>query len=241
MSSDAITAISSSLDALTKQYRTITHNIANANTAGYKRRRSVFEETLQKQVTGGAAAEAVGASSAVDYTQGRFVQTDRPLDLALNGDGFFVVEGLDGPIYTRNGTFRINEKRQLVDFAGRLVAGDQGPIVLPPTASALAVRVSQDGSVGVDGRTLGRLRLVEFEDRKRLIPDTGTGYRAPDDLGAAPAKKTSIQQGFQESANVSVIEEMVGLIAVSRMYEANMKTISQHDDKSKHLLNVALS
>ncbi len=238
---DVTAAVSSSLDALTQQYRTITHNIANSNTAGYKRRRSVFEETLRQQTAGGAPESAVDSTAAVDFSQGRFVQTDRSLDLALDGKGFFVIETPEGPIYTRNGTFRINERRQMVDFAGRIVSGQNGPIILPAGQSALSVRISQDGTVSSGEQTLGRLRIVEFEKPDDLTPASGTGYLAPEDLEPLPAEQAVVHQGFQESANVSVVEELVSLIAVSRMYEANLKTVRSQDQRGKHLLNVAVS
>jgi flagellar basal-body rod protein FlgF len=237
MSND-ITSVSSSLEALTREYRTITHNIANANTPGYKRRLNVFSQALQQAES---SAPGVDSQKFVDFRGGRFVQTDRKLDVALDGPGFFTIETPEGPIYTRHGSFRTNARGQLVDGAGRLVGGEGGPISVPANVSPLSVRISPDGTVSAAGGTLGRLRVVEFTDPRQLTPVGQNAFAAPEDVDAEPAEETNVHQGFVEGANVSVVEELVGLISLARMYEANLKTITKQDERLRHLLNVASS
>jgi flagellar basal-body rod protein FlgF len=237
--------IGSSLSALSTQYRGLTHNLANANTTGFKKRRSLFAQALDKQT--GASSSAPGArsgkiqeTSIIDFSQGALTRTGRPLDVAISGEGLFVIETSSGPLYTRNGTFTTNDRGQIVDSAGRTVAGTGGPIILPAGASASQVSISSDGQVSANGQVIGSLRIVEFKDKTLLTPAGQGTFRA--DPGAQPGvpEEISVQQRFQESSNVSVVEELVDLITVTRMYEANLRSMSAKDDQTEHILNVAM-
>lgn len=238
-------ATTSSLDALSEQYRSITHNLANASTPGYKRRRTLFAELLDtaaaQPVEGAAPAASVTQAQAVDFSQGALTHTGAALDLALEGDGFFALETPEGPLYTRGGTFRINAEGQLVDLAERTVTGQAGPIVIPPSVSSAAVQISRDGNVTAAGESIGRLKIVEFPEASDLTPVAGGCFRATEGLAASDAENTFVHQGFFESSNVSVVEELVGLITVTRMYEANLKGIEVDDERMKTLLDVAMS
>lgn len=236
---DSIGPIASSLEALTEQYRAITQNLANANTAGYKRRVTAFQQSLAGRMSPAgpeAALEArVADRGAVDFAQGSLARTDSPLDLALDGGGFFVLETPSGPVYTRNGSFTVNANGQLVDKAGRMVAGEGGPVVVPPGVSAQKVSVDRDGQLSADGKALGKLRVVRFQDASALTPVGNGGYVAPRGASAAPAT-VGVHQGYQESSNVNVVEELVGLITVTRLYEANARNIRAQDERMKTLL-----
>ena len=238
--SDPIQATGSCLQALSDQFRAVTNNLANADTVGYKSRRTAFAQALARAGVDPAATEVVGSLS-LDLTQGPLLQTGRPLDVALDGEGFFVLETPDGPLYTRNGAFRTNASNQLVDAAGNLVAGESGPIVIPPSASQEQVHVGRDGTIYADGQAIGKLRMVRFEDPSVLTPRSSGAFVADD--GASPQTASpAVQQGFREGSNVSVVEEMVKLITISRMYEANMKTLSAtQDERLRSLLDVAMA
>jgi flagellar basal-body rod protein FlgF len=244
---DSIHASTSNMEALTRQYEAIAHNLANANTTGYKRLVTAFMRTdvPAKPQPAGSSRAGTGASSItgktfIDFTQGAMVRTDRPLDLALHGKGFYVLETPAGELYTRNGTFQVNAQGQLVDAAGRNVAGDGGPIVIPKTAGAMDVSVTSDGRVSAAGNAVGKLRIVEFEKPDALVAAGECAFRAPRNVTPAPATQTTVQQGFQEASNVSVVDELVGLITVSRLYEANVKTIQMRDERFKNILQVAM-
>ena len=234
---------SSSLEGLDQEYLSITNNLANASTVGYKRRRSAFAEVLSAEQTSSPTQESgsIETITAVDFSQGGPNQTGRPLDLALAGEGFFVVETSQGDLYTRNGTFRLNKDRQLVDGTGETVAGQSGPIVMPASASTLDIHVSEDGSISAGGAVIGKLKLVKFENPQELEPYGGSYFRAPEGILAEPADKLSVQQGFQESSNVNVVEELVNLIMVTRVYEANIKSITTQDEQIQNILKVAMS
>ncbi len=236
----------SGLEALTKQYVNITNNLSNAATAGFKRRRSTFSHELsqagQQTTVGG---NKLIMQSSIDWRQGRMMQTGRPLDCALTGEGFFVIETPDGPLYTRNGVFIVNNKNQLTDLLGRAVAGKNGPITVPIDVSAANIHIASDGTLSTDGRTIGQLKLVKFDKPADLITIGTSTYRAPDRLGPQDADDLPqdaddviVTQGFQEGSNVNVVNELVNLITVSRMYESNFKSISKYDDRLGELMKV---
>jgi flagellar basal-body rod protein FlgF len=234
---DIAAAVSANMDALTEQYRTITQNIANANTSGYKRRVTSFASTLAS-AQGGASTPS--GQTQTDFTQGHLTQTGRNLDLALEGKGFFVVDTPQGQTYTRGGVFNLNAQGQLVDYAGNPVAGENGPITVPRTAGAGSLTVSSTGDVAAGGHKLGKLKIVEFPAGTKLESLGNCCFRAPANADPQISKKTVVHQDCQEASNVSIVEEMVDLIKVTRMYEANAKTITTQDEGGKSLLRVAM-
>ena len=246
MSSFPLTT-ASSLEALTEQYRAITNNLANVNTPGFKRTRTSFQQLLDQAAAAAAADESlppqaeVTAISGVDFSQGALSHTGRALDLALGGEGFFVLETPDGPLYTRSGKFHVNVQRQLVDGAGRLVASQGGPITIPPEVSPMAVLVSSDGVLHAGSEELGKLQVAQFEHPSELIPVGSGCFQAPDAAGRKEAENFSVHQGSVESSNVSLVEELIGLITVTRLYQANIKSMTTQDQAMKQILDVALS
>ncbi|MCE5279017.1 MAG: flagellar basal-body rod protein FlgF [Planctomycetaceae bacterium] len=235
---DAVGTTSSCLDGLSESYRTIAHNLANAGTVGFKRGQPVFMEVLAGRMEG-QAAQVVG-KVAVDFSPGAMTYTGRPTDLGIGGSGFFVIETSGGELYTRNGTFTLDSTRHLVDTQGRIVAGRNGPITLPPNAAASDVAVSPDGAVSAGGQSVGQLKIVEIAKLAQLKPVGGGCFALPKDAEVAPAKDPKVQQGFQEASNVNPVEEMVGLISIARLYEANVKTIKAVDDRLDSLTRVVL-
>ena len=238
-------ALSGTLQGLTDRYRALTHNLANANTVGFKKRRSLFAEMLadkDSESQGGVGA-GVEQTSVIDHTQGAAVQTGRALDLCLTGNVFFALDTPGGRLYTRGGAFHVNANRQLVDFAGRMVAGQAGPITLPAGAGPSDVTVSREGRLTARGASVGQLEITQFERRDLLKPVGGNAFIAPDDAGPAQAEAAdfSVQQGFQEGSNVTVVEELVDLITVTRLYEANLKSLTKQDDSMEHILRVAMA
>jgi flagellar basal-body rod protein FlgF len=231
---DSIEPNAASQEALTSQFQVITQNLANSNTTGYKRILCDFIG----QASGGAPGGSITVKIAHDFSQGSLVQTDRPLDLALQGQGFFVLETPQGQFYTRHGVFTTNAEGKVVDSLGRTVVGESGPLTIPKTMPLSSVSVSADGTLAAGNNVLGKFKLVEFKAPEVLVAVGEGAYQAPSGQ-AATAQKTSVHQGFQESSNVNVVNEMVGLITVSRLYEANVKAMHARDERLKSLLQVA--
>lgn len=238
-----IEQISSSVDALMKEFDTLTHNVANVSTTGYKRRCNAFSQSLKSLSAGQANSPGqINVESALDFSQGGFVQTGRPMDFALYGNGFFVVETAQGPLYTRNGTFFTNQNGQIVDEQGRIVAGQSGAITIPNNLDLSQLSVSANGTLGLAGSVLGQFKIVDFRDNQGKLVPVGTNcYQMPEEFGTAvPAEKTVVKQGYVEASNVKVIEELVDMIMVTRLYEANMKLVSAQKDNSGSIISAAM-
>jgi flagellar basal-body rod protein FlgF len=236
---DVTSQVSASLWALTQELDSIAHNLANVSTAGYKRRCSSFSNIMADQagVTDGEDTE----TSALDFSQGNLVETGRTLDVALYGKGFFVIETPDGPLYTRHGVFRANQNGQIVDSEGRSLAGSGGPLAIPSSTDVSQVTVTQDGRMIAGKAEIGQFRIVEFGDQENLLEPMGFScYRAPQEVPVRDAQDVVVKQGYQEASNVEMVDEMVNMIMVSRMYEANMRLVSIRKDTTNSVIGVAM-
>lgn len=236
----SIQAVGSSMEALGRYYRVITHNLANANTTGFKRRVESMRQSLTSQPTTDTGGKIDGKTF-IDFTQGRLIRTGRALDVALQGkDSFFVIETPEGPLYTRNGVFRLNAQRQLVNSDGQTVASESGPVTIPPNIGSDGINVSTGGQISAKGQSIGKFKIVQFDKPDLLRPVGNNRFSAPTSAGLKPAEKFTVHQGHQEGSNVSIVEELVNLITVTRLYEANAKSISAHDERMKSILKVAM-
>lgn len=241
---DLTAKISSTINGLTREFDLVAHNLANVSTTGFKRRYNDFSKSLmaQEDALDKSNGIEVKPRTAIDFSQGNFLQTGRTLDMALCGKGFFIIETPEGPLYTRNGMFRLNEDSQIVDLAGRIVAGESGPITIPQAVDVSQVSVAIDGNVSADKVPLGKFKLVDFLDKEKKLAPAGLNcFKAPKNVEPEVAENVMVKQGFQESSNVQMMEELVDMIMVSRLYESNMKLISKGGETSKNLIDVAMS
>jgi len=203
------------------------HNLANLNTTGYRAQLPVFRSLLAaRSIEMNPVAAAVNnfgvvEGSRVDLTAGSLEATGNPLDLGIEGSGFFAVRTGQGTLYTRNGSFQVSAKGQLVTANGDTVMGENGPITLP----AGAVSVSGDGTVSVAGSVVGKIRLVQFAPDVTIEAAGDSYYSAP--AGTKPlAGAGSVKQGVLESSNVSPMAAVVGLIAMQRQAEMLQRSLS---------------
>ncbi|MBN1359556.1 MAG: flagellar hook basal-body protein [Sedimentisphaerales bacterium] len=232
---DVAAQLNASLNALTREFDTIAHNLANVSTAGYKRQCSSFTKTLATQ------SGENPAHGSLDFSQGHLIETHRTLDVALYGKGFFVIETPEGPLYTRHGVFRENPNGQIVDAEGRVVAGANGPLNIPQTTDVSQITVSQDGQISTGGSVVGQFRVVEFgENEGQLVPVGLCCFQAPKDVEPTDAQNVVVRQGCQEASNVKMAEELVSMILVTRMYEANMKLVNVKKDTTNSIIGVAM-
>ncbi len=213
----------------------ISNNLANVNTAGFKKDITVtkdFASLLISRVNDGAEAPAIGTLGvgvmvdeiATDYSTGTVKTTGNDFDLAIEGKGFFAVQTPQGKRYTRNGTFARSSKGELVTSDGYRVLGTNGPIIVADGKMS----VSSDGRVMVDNNEVGRLQVVDFADEKQLTKEGASLFIAPDGQQEQPAAG-GVRQGALEMANVNVVGEMVNLISNYRAYEINGKVVQSHD------------
>lgn len=209
---DTIDTISRSLSADVRAVNTLSHNVANLNTPGFRAGRVVpdFGNTLAPRV-------------ALDLADGALSPTGRPLDLALRGRGFFAIERDGATLLTRAGDFRLDASGHLVNARGDRVLGEAGPIQL---ASDQKLRIDGDGSVHADGQPVGQLRIVEVADPSRLLlaPGGGFGYD-----GAVSPWQGTVVQGALERANVDAADQTVQLMELTRHAESVQRAISIYD------------
>ena len=241
------------MEAQQTQLDTISHNLANASTNGYKRSHAVFEDLMYQNLrqaganssdqttlpTGlqlGLGTRAVATSRS--FIQGGLQQSSNQLDVAISGQGFFEVQMPDGSTaYTRDGSFQVNATGQLVTNNGHPV---QPGITIP--ANATSVTIANDGTVSVvlpaqnAPQTVGKLQTANFVNPAGLDPK-GQNLYAETGASGTPNPGTPgqnglgiIQQGFVETSNVNVVEELVGMIQTQRAYELNSKAIKTSDE-----------
>jgi flagellar basal-body rod protein FlgF len=243
--SDINAQVSSAIDGLTNEYQIIANNLANVSTAGYKRTCNTFSKLLSERTGENTTAEneneEAGLCSKIDFTQGNFIESGRTLDVAINGKGFFVLQTAQGPLYTRSGNFDINKNGQLVDQSGRTVAGKDGPITIPAGSATSQINISNDGTVSLNGVNVGKLKVVDFGDNQNKLELAGLScFSAPKTIVPTDSKDAVVKQGYLEGSNVQMVEELVDMITVSRLYEANMKFLAVGSDNTKSLMNLAM-
>ncbi len=231
----------------------IANNLANVNTSGFKRSRADFQELLYQnlrlvgtlsdngnQVPTGIQLGLGVKPAAIQkiFIQGDFAQTQNPLDMAIEGEGFFQVTQADGTLaYTRSGSFKIDNTGQIVTSDGLLL----DPAIAIP-ADALIISIDTQGTVSVTqpGATtptvLGTVQLATFQNSAGLQAIGSNLFEETDASGPATVgnpgidDRGNIQQGFLELSNVSVVEEMVNLITAQRAYEVNSRTVQTADE-----------
>ncbi|MGY4878814.1 flagellar basal-body rod protein FlgG [Vreelandella aquamarina] len=241
------------LEAQQTKLDVISNNLANVSTNGFKRSRPVFEDLLyqnmrqpgaqnniQDRLPSGMQVGTGVRSVATErlHTQGGLEQTENSRDLAINGKGFFQVLMPDGTTaFTRDGSFQLNENGQMVTANGYPL---EPAIFIPP--NALTVTIGEDGTVSVTepgnalGNQVGQVNLASFINPTGLESIGGNLYRETGSSGAPnqniPGQNGvgSLFQGYVETSNVSVVEEMVNMIQTQRAYEINSKSISTSDE-----------
>jgi flagellar basal-body rod protein FlgF len=198
------------------------NNLANVDTVGFK-----FEEMLTNAdetptPKGGAATPPltfVTANGVMrDYTQGPLTQTGAPLDVAIDGKGFFKISTADGTRYTRDGRFKLDPTGKIVTQEGDAVQGDSGDITLDPKKGP--VSISATGDISQSGQIVGKLSAVTFDSLSALSKDGGNLYRNDSNLTEQPAASATLKQGMLEGSNVQPITQITRLIEINRAYDA---------------------
>ena len=224
----------------------LSNNLANITTTGFKRQTTAFrvidspEEIRQamQDFSLGAGITTMPIwqrmETRLDFSQGQIKKTGNRFDFALSGKGFFCVQAPDGVRYTRKGNFTLNEDKELVTAEGHTVLADGGSIRIDSNR----FHVDGEGYITVDGESIGKLRIVEF-DNQRSFRRTGSSLFAASDLAGAAkdAESVQVRQGYLESSNVEAVKTMVDMIETLRSYEAYQKTIRALDESKSKGLN----
>ena len=212
-------------------------NLANASTTGFKADLAAFQS---QAVAGSGYASRVYATDSTtgwDESQGALTTTGRPLDVAVQGQGFIAVQGANGQeAYTRNGDLHLTPEGLLVTSTGQAVLGDNGPITVPPSS---AIKIGDDGTVTVlpfgaptqSLATIARIKLVN-PSPDTLVRGTGGLFQLADG-GTAPADaKVKLTSGVLESSNVDLASAMVNMIDLARNFELQVKAMKSADDNA---------
>jgi flagellar basal-body rod protein FlgG len=259
----ALYSAASGMTAQQMNVDNIAHNLANANTTGFKTRRAQFQDLMYQSVVQPGAASGQqtvvptglqlglgtrASSNEIIFTQGNFSQTDNPLDMVIQGRGFFQVRRPSGELaYTRCGSFHL-------DRDGNFVTGDGSPlepqITIP--SDAQQITIAQDGTVSytqpnqASAQQAGQIQLANFPNPAGLNNLGGNLYAPTDASGdptvGAPGGQEglgTVMQGYVEQSNVSVVEEFINLIVAQRGYEANSKVVQAADQMYQQVNNLA--
>jgi len=214
----------------------VANNLANVNTAGFKKDRMFTKELsrAEKRIAPKKAdwEQPMVDQLYVDYQSGVFDKTDNPLDVAIEGDGFFQLQGPDGSIaLTRSGTFAVNPEGYIEFPGGFLLRGEGGPIQVGNGK----VSIAPGGEIEVDGSQVDRIVPVTISDLSKLQRLGGSLFKSPDGEELRPAVSAQLRQGYLETANVDVVHEMVDMIVSYRTYEANARALQSQDQSLDHL------
>jgi flagellar basal-body rod protein FlgG len=258
----ALYSAASGMNAQQLNVDNIANNLANANSAGYKSRRAQFQDLLyQNMVQPGAASGQQStvptglqlglgtraSSNEIIFTQGNFTETDNPLDLVIQGNGFFQIRRASGDLaYTRDGEFQLDKNGNIVTSNGAQL---EPQIVIPPNAQS--VTIATDGTVSyvLPGQSAaqkaGQIQLALFQNPAGLNSIGQNLYQPTDGSGeptvASPGGQEglgTLLQGYTEQSNVSIVQEFINLIVAQRAYEANSKVVKAADDMYQQVNNL---
>ena len=217
---------------LLSQMEGIANNIANASTARFRREGMVFSEFVKTAGDAPSLSMGYGNTRVVDLMQAGLTRTGGAFDMAIEGDGFFLIDTPQGQQLTRagaftpgpDGTLKTNDGFNVLDAGG-------STIFVPPDARNVAV--AQDGTVSADGVPLGRIGLWQPVDRLSLKHQSGTRFSADP---VEPAAEGRIMQGFLEDSNVDPLCEVASMIAVQRAYELGQSFLDREDERARNVI-----
>lgn len=217
---------------LMREMQVVANNIANLSTAGFRREGVIFSEYVNRMDEEPSLSMAHGNTRLVDLSQAGVTQTGGAFDLAIQGDGFFLIETAGGQALTRAGAFTPSAAGELVTPDGnRLLDQGGAPVFIPPGAAR--VGIAQDGTVSADGQPVARIGLWGPVDQTALRHQSGTVFTAGE---LQPLDGATILQGFLEESNVDPVSEIARMIEVQRAYEMGQKFMDAEDQRMRGVI-----
>ncbi len=232
-----------SLSALEQWQDAVAQNITSSQVPGYRKRVVDFGEQASGSwtVATGTSSESTvtpifpTATNGINYQGGDTEHTGRPLDVAIQGDGFFEIQTPDGKAYSRNGSFSIASNHTLVTGSGDpVMSSSGGRITLLPNGADITI--NPDGTIVQGDAAVGKLGVKAFTNQQDLRP-VENGYFVSASGEAPKAVSADLLQGYREASNVNPMREMVDLVMISRSYEANQKVITSADQQGQKALD----
>ena len=218
---------------LLREMQTIANNIANSSTTGFRQEGVIFSEYVVGTEEGPSISMATGRIGNTSFLQGSLTETGSMLDIAIDGDGFFLIETPAGERLTRSGHFSLSAEGDLVTADGFPVLDIGGaPIFVPPGDGSLLI--SKDGTISRSGALLGQIGLFEAADPLRLEREGGVSFRSEGDV--EPIENPRMRQGFLESSNVDPVLQVARMIEVQRAYEMGQSFLDAENQRMRDAL-----
>lgn len=218
---------------LLREMRIVANNVANAATTGYREGQLVFSEMVQETRNGASVSMVRARIQNTSNLQGALTQTGGSLDMAIEGDGFFMVETPAGPRLTRAGSFALSANGDLVTHGGHRVLDPGGaPVFLPPAAAS--IHVGQDGTLSADGQPMGQIGVFQPDNPAALAREDGVLFRAEE--GTTPVEAPKVLQGFLEGSNVNAIGQVARMVEIQRAYELGQSFLEREDDRVRNTI-----
>ncbi len=222
---------------LAREMQIVANNIANAATTGFRAEGLIFSEYVKPVERGASLSMGQGNVRNTSFEQGALTQTNAPFDLAIEGDGFFLIETPQGERLTRSGAFSPSAEGDLVTYDGfRVLDAGGAPIFVPPDGD---IAVSSDGTLSADGNPLGQIGVVRPLDTAQMVREDGVMFRA--DGGFEPSDTARVLQGFVENSNVNPITQLARMIEVQRAYELGQSFLETEDERVRTALKALMT
>ncbi len=219
----------------------VANNLANLETSGFKASSQIFEEYLMPNADATDSLPAdrdvsfvIDTGTLQDLSAGPTRQTGNPLDMAIDGEGWFAVQTPDGERYTRNGAFQLNRDGDLVTTEGFQVLGDGGPISFDDRDGAIAI--GSDGTISTEAGEKGRIRIAEFATEVLLEPEGSSTFSSP--VPPRTSDTARVRQGMLEGSNVKPIVEMTRMIEVTRAYTSLSNILEKVEDMRRNAVGI---
>ena len=227
---------------LTRNMEVVANNLANTNTTGFKAEGMVFSEFLIRAEKPTKLSYVQDLATWRDQREGEVQITGNDLDLAIQGEGYFVLQGPNGPIYTRNGRFQLNADGEVVNQAGYPVLAGGAPLIVNPEDGPL--NVAEDGMMSANALQggnvpviYGQVDVVTFADPQQLRPIGSSGFQSDQAPLPAPGENFKIQQRMLEGSNVQSIIEMTNMITVQRSYQSAQRFLEGEHERMRRAVN----
>jgi flagellar basal-body rod protein FlgF len=240
-----LSASGSSLKPRMTQLEILANNIANTNTTGFKKDNSfvhIMKNADLSQTQGEGPLRGLDSKEFTDFTEGSFNATNAPLDLAIQGRGFFVLETPQGIRYTRNGNFSLSTDGTIVNANGYPVMGTSGKLQIPQPekTSETTISIDEAGNVSIGTTLIGKVRVADFESLSDVKKDGASLFvsSASEQPVKLDAQHSLVRQGYLEESNVDAVESMVQLVELSRNFESDQRMVQSQDASLEKAMDV---
>lgn len=222
---------------LLREMEVIANNIANANTTGFRQEGIIFSEYIAPSDNGQSVSMAAARIGRTDFSQGNLEQTGSVFDLAIEGEGFFLIQTPDGTRLSRAGAFSPSAEGIMVTSDGNPVLDiGEAPVFLPPGAENITI--SRDGTISSDGQLLGQIGVARPLDPTTMTREGSMLFDAPD--GFEPVDNPNVVQGFVEGSNVDPILQIARMVEVQRAYELGQSFMEREDERIRAAVNAMM-